>query len=156
MEKFNGSRVRTDIMGDGERRSGSEVLALSRGSVAIFGGTSREAAGGGRGGKLDSGKGSGGTDGLVEDEGVRADDIAGRGAWVCPRLDLDMGAGMMAGTGDNVAEHFRMTGPGLPLSSALEVAAPGDEEDNDNHAQDQRDSVRDARPVHVNEANPVI
>ena len=84
MKKFNGSRVQTDIVGDGERRSGSEVLVLSHGSVAIFGGTSREAAGGSRGRKLDSRKGGRGTDGLVEDEGVRADDIAGRGVWVCP------------------------------------------------------------------------
>ena len=63
---------------------------------------------------------------------------------------------MMAGAGDNVAEHFRMTGPGLPLSPAPEIAAPGDEEDDDNHGQDRRDSGRDARPVHVNEANSVI
>ena len=43
---------------------------------------------------------------------------------------------MMAGTGDNVAEHFRVTGPGLPLSSAPEVTAPRDKEDDDNHGQD--------------------
>ena len=71
-------------MGDGEQRSGSEVLGLSRRGVAIFGSTSREATGGGRGRKLDSGKGGGGTDRLVEDEGVRTDDIARKGARVCP------------------------------------------------------------------------
>ena len=58
VEEFNGSWVRTDVMRDGERRSGSEVLVLvlSRGDVSIFGSTSREPAGGGRGGKLDSGR----------------------------------------------------------------------------------------------------
>ena len=84
VEEFNGSWVRTDVMRDGERRSGSEVLVLSRRSVAVFGSASREAAGGGRGGKLDSRKGGGATDRLVEDEGIRADDITGGRAWVCP------------------------------------------------------------------------
>ena len=54
-------------MGDGERWSGSEVLVLSRRSVAVIGSASREAAGGGRGGKLDGRKGSGATDRLVKD-----------------------------------------------------------------------------------------
>ena len=60
------------------------VLVLSRGDVVIFGSTSREPAGGGRGGELDSGSGDGTTDGRVEDEGIRADDIARRGTWVGP------------------------------------------------------------------------
>ena len=84
LEEFNHPWVRTDIMEDGERWSRSEVLVLSRGSVAVFGSTSREAAGGGRGRKLDGRKGGGATDRLVEDEGIRADDITGGRAWVCP------------------------------------------------------------------------
>ena len=46
----------------------------------------------------------------------------------------------MVGTGDNVAEHFLVTGPGLPLSPSPEVAAPGNKEDDDNHGQDRRNS----------------
>ena len=84
LEEFNRPWVRTDIMGDGKRWSGSEVLVLSRRSIAVFGSTSREAAGGGRGGKLDGRKGGGATDRLVEDEGICADDITGGRAWVCP------------------------------------------------------------------------
>ena len=63
---------------------------------------------------------------------------------------------MVAGTGDNVAEHLHVTGPGLPLSSALEITAPGDDEDDDNHGQDGRKSGRDACPMHISEADPMI
>ena len=59
------------------------MLVLSCRDVAILGCTSREPAGGGRGRKLDSERGDKSTDGRVEDERVRADDVARRGARVC-------------------------------------------------------------------------
>ena len=59
-------------------------LVLGRGDVVVLGGTFREPAGGGKGGKLDSGSGDGTTDGRVEDEGISTDEVARRGAWVRP------------------------------------------------------------------------
>ena len=71
-------------MGDGKRRGRSELLVLVLGQrdVAVLGGTSREPAGGGSGGKLDGGRGDGTTDGRVEDEGVSTDDVSRGEAWV--------------------------------------------------------------------------
>ena len=63
---------------------------------------------------------------------------------------------MVAGTEGNLAEYLRMMGPGLPLPSALEITAPGTEEDDDNHGQDRRKSGRKAGPMHIDEADPMI
>ena len=63
---------------------------------------------------------------------------------------------MTAGTGDNVSQYFRMTSPGLPLLPAPEVTTPGDEEQDDNHSQDGRESGQKAGPMHVDEADYVI
>ena len=45
--------------------------------IAVLRGTTREAAGGGRGGKVDGGGRDGTADGRLEDAGVGTDDLAG-------------------------------------------------------------------------------
>ena len=76
--------------------------------VLILRGTSRQAAGGGRGGKLDSWVSSVAADGrvehggesrTVEDEGIRPDDPRGRRTGVCTGLRVGRGAGMTPATG---------------------------------------------------------
>ena len=122
--------------------------------VLIFCRATRQPAGGGSGGKLDSrengwtangGVEDGRTTGRVEDEGVGADDVTGGGTGIGPGLHFD-GSARVA-TGGDVAEELSMTGPGLSLPSAPKVAASCDDEGNDNHGQDGRDSCRDAGPV---------
>ena len=115
--------------------------------VLVLRGTSRQAAGGGRGGKLQSwlssGAGRGGeleswvasdADGrvehggerrTVEDEGIRSDDPRGRRTGVCTGLKVRRGAGVTPAMGEGL-EQFSMPSPGLPLSTPAEVTAPCD------------------------------
>ena len=71
--------------------------------VLIFHGTSRQAAGGGRGGKLESRVSGGAANGgvkdrregrIVEDEGIRPDDPGRGSTGVGARLGMMRGAGM--------------------------------------------------------------
>ena len=123
-------------------------------AVLIFRGTTRQAAGGGRGGKLESRDDCWAIDGGikdgcvtrgVEDEGVGADDIAAGRAGVSTGLCLDRGAGVT--TGGEGAEELRMPGPGLPLSPAPGVTTTGDDKAEDSHGQDGGYACGDTGPV---------
>ena len=111
--------------------------------MLIFRGTSRQAVGGGRGGKLDSrvsrGAANGGVEDrregrIVEDEGIRPDDLGRGGTGVGARLGMMRGAGMAAAVSERL-EQLGVAGPRLPLTPPLEVATPGDAEAQDNHGQ---------------------
>ena len=124
--------------------------------VLVLGSTSRQAAGGGRGGKLQSllsrGVGRGeeleswgasdtdwrvehrGERRTVEDEGVRSDDQRGGRAGVRTGLGVRRCAGVVHTTGEGL-EQLGMPSPGLPLSAPTEVAAPRDTEAEDDHGQ---------------------
>ena len=78
LEELYGPWVRVDVVRYSKRGSRGEVLVLSRGDVAVHCSTAREPTGGGRGGKLDCGRGDASTDQRVEEEWVRSDDV-GRG-----------------------------------------------------------------------------
>ena len=80
MEELGGPGVVVDVVRDGEWGSRREVL--SRSDVAVLCGTTREAAGGGRGRKLDGRGGRGSTDWWFEEEGISTDDLVGRRAWI--------------------------------------------------------------------------
>ena len=101
--------------------------------VLVLRGTSRQAAGGGRGGKLESWVASdadgrvehGGERRTVEDEGIRPDDPRGRRAGVRTGLGVRRRAGVTPTMGEGL-EQLSMPSPGLPLSAPAEVAAPRD------------------------------
>ena len=112
--------------------------------VLIFGQATRQLAGGGSGGKLNGRKSGGTTNGGIEDrgavgsvkhEGVGADDVIGGGTRIGPGLHFNRSAGVA--TGGDVAEELSVTGPGLSLPPAPEVAASRDDEGDDNHGQDR-------------------
>ena len=154
LDEVNGSWV-PSIVGNrelGGRRDGlRRVLVV----VLIFRCTTRQTAGGGRGGKLESREDCWATDGGieggcvtrgVEDEGVGADDIAGGRAGVSTGLCFDRGAGVA--TSGEIAEELSVSGPGLSLSPAPEVTTTGDEKaEEDSHGQDGGDAGGDTGPV---------
>ena len=124
--------------------------------VLVLRGTSRQAAGGGRGGKLQSwlssgaGRGEeleswvasdadgrvehGGECRTVEDEGIRSDDPRRGRTGVRTGLGVRRRAGVVHTTGEGL-EQLGMPSPGLPLSAPTEVAAPRDTEAEDDHGQ---------------------
>ena len=59
MEELDGPWVRLGVVRDGKQGSRGDVLMLSRGDVAVLCRASREPTRGGRGGKLDCGRGDG-------------------------------------------------------------------------------------------------
>ena len=157
-EKFKCSEVSCAV-GDGERWGRSDGLRVL---VLILRRATRQPAGGGSGGKLDSrddcrttdGRVEDGcTTGRVEDEGVGTDDVTGGGTGIGSGLHFNGGARMS--TGGDVAGELSMTGPGLSLPSAPEVATSCNDEGIDNHGQDGRDTCRSAGPVHINKGDPV-
>ena len=112
--------------------------------MLILGRTSRQAAGGGRGGKLESrvsrGAANGGVEDrsegrIVEDEGIRPDDPGRGSTGVGARLGMMRGVGMASATSERL-EQLGVTGPGLPLTPSPEIAASGNAEAQDNHGQD--------------------
>ena len=111
--------------------------------MLIFRGTSRQAAGGGCGGKLDSRVSSGSANGgvedrregrIVDDEGIRPDDPGRGSTGVGARLGIMRGAGMASSVSQRL-EQLGVAGPRLPLTPPPEVATPGDAEAQDNHGQ---------------------
>ena len=129
------------VVGNRERRGCSDRVRVL---VLVFSGATRQPAGGGSGGKLDGRKSGGTTDGGVKDgrtagsvehEGVGPDDVTGGGTWIGPGLHFDGSAGVA--TGCNIAEELSVTGPGLSLPPAPEVAASRDDEGDDKHGQDR-------------------
>ena len=111
--------------------------------MLIFRGTSRQAAGGGRGGKLESRVSRGAANGtvedrresrIVEDEGIRPDDPGRGSTGVGARLGMMRGAGIASAVSERL-EQLGVAGPRLPLTPPPEVATPGDEEAQDNHGQ---------------------
>ena len=125
--------------------------------VLVFGSTSRQTAGGGRGGKLQSllsrgvgrgeeleSLGAGDTDRrvehrgerrTVEDEGIRSDDPRRGRTGVRTGLGVRRRAGVVHTTGEGL-EQLGMPSPGLPLSASTEIAAPRDTEAEDDHGQE--------------------
>ena len=108
--------------------------------MLILGRTSRQAAGGGRGGKLDSRVSRGGVEDrsegrIVEDEGIRPDDPGRGSTGVGAKLGMMRGVGMASATSVRF-EQLGVAGPRLPLTPPPEVATPGDAEAQDNHGQE--------------------
>ena len=63
---------------------------------------------------------------------------------------------MAVGAGDNVPEHLCVAGTGLPLTPSPEVAATGNEGEEDHHGQDGGQSCQKAGPVDVDERKAII